>query len=126
MHNSEYQQAWREKRREKGLCSRCGLTNDRDAFHCSRCAAIMGASSRRYNLRRYGLDQQSFEALLQSQGDACALCRHPFDDSRGPICVDHDRATGRVRGLLDRMCNQGIGLLGDDAVGLALALEYLS
>lgn len=40
--------------------------------------------------------------------------------------VDHDHATGEVRGLLCNRCNQAIGLLQDDPLIVRSALVYLN
>lgn len=39
--------------------------------------------------------------------------------------IDHDHETGRIRGLLCRPCNAGLGLLGDQDTRVQLALDYL-
>lgn len=64
------------------------------------------------NLRRYGLTVDDYEALLQAQGGVCAICGDT--DTRRRLNVDHDHATGRVRGLLCNGCNTArLGKLGD-------------
>lgn len=65
------------------------------------------------------------EALWLSQGKACALCRDPIDIIGHGSHVDHDHATGRIRGLLCRHCNVGLGKFKDDPARLAAAIAYL-
>jgi hypothetical protein len=48
-------------------------------------------------------------ALLAAQGYACPLCAKALTDN--DVTVDHDHATGRVRGLLHGTCNRIEGLL---------------
>ena len=50
---------------------------------------------------RYGLSEAKIEQIIASQGGACAIC-----DTRPkrPV-VDHDHATGVVRGILCHSCN---------------------
>jgi len=55
----------------------------------------------------YGLTIDSYTALLDKQGERCAICRSP--DRR--LVVDHDHQTGRVRGLLCNRCNNHLGWL---------------
>jgi len=75
--------------------------------------------------RVYGLTHDEYERLLCAQGGCCAIClTHLADRPRRPH-VDHDHATGRVRGLLCHACNVGIGQLGDDPRRLVAAIAYL-
>ena len=79
-----------------------------------------------YNLRRYGLDEYDYEAMLKRQGGACAICGTADPGAgREHFSVDHDHRTGRVRGLLCNSCNKGLGSLGDTADAVARALAYL-
>lgn len=75
-------------------------------------------------LRKYGLDADSFDALLRSQGGRCCICATRKPAGKG-WAVDHNHATGRVRGILCSPCNAGIGLLQDDANILRSAALYL-
>lgn len=66
--------------------------------------------------RNYGLSNEGFINLLEVQRGCCALCGTELKDGgRTPnsLVVDHCHGTGKVRGLLCRNCNSGIGLLKD-------------
>lgn len=76
-------------------------------------------------MKKYGLTEREFEALLAAQGHACAICRKPAGLSKARLCVDHCHKTGRVRALLCVGCNVGLGSLGDDPERVAAALKYL-
>lgn len=79
--------------------------------------------------RKYGLSPEDFQAKLQSQGGLCAICGNtlilPPDKGSRLVVVDHDHQTGAVRGLLCRLCNVGIGSLGDDITVIEAAVAYL-
>ena len=79
--------------------------------------------------RTYGISKADYDRQLIAQGGVCAICRQPetLRDARGPVAlaVDHDHATGRVRGLLCKACNTGIGTFGDDPNRLRAAATYL-
>ena len=70
---------------------------------------------------RYGITEIDFRRIVDEQGGRCACCKE-----RLPVDIDHCHRTNRLRGLLCRACNVGIGLLGDNAEGLKRALEYLN
>lgn len=58
--------------------------------------------------------------LATAQGNVCAICSSP-----APTHMDHDHATGRARGMLCRLCNNGIGMLRDNPDLLEKAIVYL-
>lgn len=74
-----------------------------------------------YKLRRFGLTQERFGQFLAVQGNACGMCRMPFEEGQ-LIFIDHDHACcpvvpgtqtkccGKcVRGLLCFRCNTALG-----------------
>lgn len=67
----------------------------------------------------YGLSPDEHDALIAS---GCGICRAVVGMSDP---VDHDHATGRVRGVLCPRCNQGLGKFGDDVATLKSAIQYL-
>ena len=70
----------------------------------------------------YGLSIDDYNALLARQGGACAICRKQPEQR---LCVDHCHVTKKVRRLLCRRCNLGIGYFNDDPRLLRLAVAYL-
>jgi hypothetical protein len=60
------------------------------------------------------------KATIEQQG-RCAICGLPSHK----LVVDHDHETGKLRGLLCRQCNSGIGMLKDDMFTIRKALLYL-
>jgi hypothetical protein len=64
--------------------------------------------------RKYGITREKIGPNI------CMIC-----GSTETICIDHCHETGKVRGLLCRKCNTGIGMLGDTLVQLRLAVKYL-
>lgn len=66
----------------------------------------------RRRAKRYGMTYEQYCALEESQNDKCALCGlDGTENKHGHLCVDHDHATGRVRGLLCFKCNFALGFL---------------
>lgn len=77
--------------------------------------------------RLYGMSLADYDDLLAKQGGVCAICQTAVPGSgRKHFSVDHDHATGVVRGLLCNDCNRGLGLLGDGIERLTAAAAYLT
>jgi hypothetical protein len=75
----------------------------------------------------YGITLQDYEVRYLQQKGMCGLCgnTHPNTGRHSSLCVDHDHKTGRIRGLLCHRCNRALGLLGDGAVILRRALNWV-
>lgn len=104
----------RTRMRKDGLQIRCRLCN---AIHSR------------------GISVAYFRQLLEQQNNSCAICNIAFRLSMEDyseygqtqnIYIDHNHATGVVRGLLCPRCNSGIGLLGDSPLTLAKAAKYVA
>lgn len=79
--------------------------------------------SHRYQLKfRYGLTVERYEKMLTEQAGKCKICGVEMK----PVCVDHDKETGEVWGLLCNICNRGIGYLKHSIPNLQAAILYLS
>jgi hypothetical protein len=70
--------------------------------------------------RKYGLNPSAYEALELRSGGLCESCQRP-----GKLVVDHDHRTGKVRGLLCRRCNTGVGFFEDNPETLERLAAYL-
>jgi hypothetical protein len=80
--------------------------------------------------QRFGIDAEEYQRLLTKQMDGCAICGTTIPGGpgkRNPLgfAVDHDHKTGKVRGLLCRNCNTGIGLLKDKVSVIRNAVDYV-
>lgn len=87
-------------------------------------------------LRAFGISLDEYNVILERQDGMCAICGELPDGPRNQrkggrnvfkarLVVDHDHATGKVRGLLCNNCNAAIGLLKDDQAMVGSALAYL-
>lgn len=79
-----------------------------------------------FDRHKYNLEPQHKQALLDAQSNACAICRYEFGQKMGDMKVDHDHATGKVRGLLCDHCNRGLGFFRDNQDNLKTAISYLA
>lgn len=81
------------------------------------------ASERRRKFRKmYGLTIEQAESILAQQGGVCAIC----GAVPKPWQMDHDHASGAMRGVLCRPCNSLLGMARDDTAVLLRAVSYLS
>jgi hypothetical protein len=99
--------------------------------YCKQCTAVSnrewcennpGFGWRRHLKKQYGLTENDYQQMLAKQQRACALCQV----SGKRLHVDHDHATGRVRGLLCSGCNMALGKFRDSPELLLRAARYVS
>jgi len=76
------------------------------------------SSSRSKRRVAYGLTDEQLDAVLKP--GKCATC-----DSTKRLVIDHDHATGMVRGLLCNDCNLALGKVKDSTETLMRLVEYL-
>lgn len=81
---------------------------------------------RSYRLKlNFGMSVEEYDAMLLRQDGRCAICGDLPDVLKKPLCVDHDHATNKIRGLLCQRCNTGVGQLQDSVDNLKAAIKYL-
>lgn len=71
---------------------------------------------------QYGINRQQYKFLVINQDNKCAICGDEFLSTPH---IDHDHSTGKVRGLLCRRCNIGLGKFKDSVIELRSAISYL-
>lgn len=70
---------------------------------------------------KYSITQQDYLEMYRFQEGRCRIC----EDTYEKLVIDHCHRTGRIRGLLCRECNTGIGLLKESPKVFVNAIEYL-
>lgn len=117
----------------KRFCKDCPEGSRRPAPHPGpRCAthhkavlkARREAAHGRAIYERYGLTKEQYEALYEAQGGVCYICRRATG-RRKKLAVDHDHATGYVRGLLCSPCNGMLAHARDTVEVFHRAASYL-
>ena len=99
--------------------------------HPEKDRAMRRIAVRKYTLRKaFGITVEEYDAILVEQGGACAICGFKPTYAGGythgkNLAVDHDHATGRIRGLLCDLCNRAMGQFKDNADVLRKAIAYL-
>ena len=131
--------------RRRGKQTNFQRVSDGDAY-CSSCDTRKPLSEFHFNLvtnlplyqckecskwdkraKAYGISREGYEELLKKQGGLCVCCRKPRTGTASypDLVVDHDHATGAVRGLLCPECNKGLGAFQDSKEALEGAIRYL-
>lgn len=84
------------------------------------------------NLRKnFGISVEEYEKRFKEQNGVCAICEQPetyiHTQTGKParLAVDHCHTTGKVRKLLCKSCNNGLGLFRDLPMLLEKAAAYL-
>lgn len=86
-------------------------------------ASRRAVATRRYQLKyHYGLSTDEYRDMLVGQAGRCLICGLVPERT---MTVDHDHATGKVRGLLCNPCNRLLGIARDSTERLAAAIRYL-
>jgi len=117
-------------------CKDCGKWKLLTDFHqnknmgridrASYCKACHHHRARWYTaVLKYGLSYEAYQVLLAAQGGKCAICLKPPLAGK-TLNVDHCHDSGKVRGLLCRPCNTGLGSFKDNAGRLRRAITYLA
>lgn len=78
--------------------------------------------------RQYGLSVDDVNKMMCNQNGKCFVCGIKLEaNGRGPFSaqIDHDHATGWVRGLLCRSCNCAIGHAKESVDRLRKCADYL-
>lgn len=75
--------------------------------------------------RRYGLTLEEYNTIFTNQDGKCAICKIHQIELEDKLCVDHNHETDKIRGLLCRECNFGLGKFKDDKELLLEAINYL-
>jgi hypothetical protein len=111
-------------------CTKCQTDRDpswyprdrrRRSWRTPWCRPCLREASR---LRRTGLTQEEYDALLAKQAGSCGICATRFDDDV-PARIDRS-AAGVVRGLLCPRCKVGLSTFRDDPEQLQNAASYLA
>jgi hypothetical protein len=110
--------AYRRKRREEINAQTRERWRSDAEFRARRCAC----SRECWRRNAYGLTTEDYGRMLARQNGACAICKQVFQETPA---VDHCHTTGKVRGLLCRKCNTGLGSYDDEPGRLREAAAYL-
>ena len=111
----KYMKMWlaRPGNREKRLAQRRAVQKKRRIF---------------YYAKAHDLPVTTVIFALRRAGGKCEIClgvQSRNKNKNEQLCIDHDHATGRVRGVLCHSCNAALGLFKDSLPLLKRAIAYL-
>jgi Recombination endonuclease VII len=129
--NAAYGKAYRQRPEVKAAAHARYLANKEE--HTAACVARRKANPERgmsyYAKHKYGLPHWLYPTVRARP--LCDSCHQPetkIDKRTGQpqaLSIDHDHATGEIRGLLCGNCNRGLGLFLDSPALLRAAADYL-
>ncbi len=138
--------------RKKKVCPDCSVEKSLEDFPRDRsrgdgraayCKSCKGLRAKKYRqdhpekhqvedrkakyLSFYDITIDDYDKMFLQQAGKCAICGTSAPEGMfNNFSVDHDHATGRIRGLLCSECNFGLGNFRDDTKLLENAIQYLT
>lgn len=110
-------------------CKKCSLKKaernymaDYKRQRINKKAWYLGKGRNKNILKLYNLSKEQYDAMFDLQDGRCAIC---FDRPKIYLSVDHDHKTGKIRELICKPCNLGLGIFNDDYDRISLASKYL-
>jgi hypothetical protein len=103
-----------------GRCKACDREYKRNRYHSNaeyRDKVSKDTKERRLQ-KTFGISTDEYDALMKEA--KCSIC-----ESTTNLVLDHCHNSGKIRGVLCRTCNTGIGHLKDSPELVARALYYL-
>jgi len=73
----------------------------------------------------YNITPSEYNRILGAQSGVCVICGKTPEENGRRLAVDHNHATGEVRGLLCTNCNLMLGNAKDNPVSLSRAADYI-
>lgn len=113
--------------RKRPLCVACGGRIHYKTINAQMCGDCIGLVPEYEGVdatrvaRVYDIGPEVHGRLYAMQRGRCAICHV---ESKA-LVIDHDHATGEVRGLLCSPCNLGLGQFYDNPTALARAAAYV-
>lgn len=118
------------------LCRHCGTEKPLEEFYPSGSVKVGGHRRQSWCKKcmrdyaneaafkkNYGIDWAERDRLIAAQNGRCGICGEEPAAKR--LHLDHDHATGRVRGMLCGRCNRGLGQFKDSLDLLDRAKAWL-
>ena len=123
----EYHKCSANKGGRKPVCRTCNNLKTREARRLKG-RTETPEQRRKWSLKaKYGISLEDYTELMVLQNGKCKICNAGSDKGQaGFLVVDHNHATGKVRGLLCNHCNAALGMFKDSTTLLNEAIKYIN
>lgn len=113
---SEYGKKWYAKNKEKSA-EKSRKWHEKN----------IGKKRDKHLRKTYGISLVEYAKMVCDQNGLCLICNNPPTGSGRyeELFVDHDHATGRVRGLLCHGCNTALGMVKENTNTLSDMIDYI-
>ena len=74
---------------------------------------------------RFGITIDEYDKLVDYVDGKCQICGAICSINNHRLCIDHSHETGKIRGILCKSCNSGLGNFRDDPILLINAVKYI-
>jgi len=105
---------------KRGYCRACDSTRSREWYEANKSRVRNKAM-----VKRYGITLEDKKTILELQNWSCPICGKDLELHGRDSAVDHCHSTEKVRGILCKDCNTGLGHFKDDEDNLLKAIQYL-
>ena len=75
--------------------------------------------------KRFGITIEEYNKMYDAQDGKCLICEATESVFNHRLAVDHCHTSGKIRGLLCKACNVGLGNFKDNKSYLQKAIAYL-
>ena|SRR5579859_2997989 len=101
---------YKRKRATDGRNSHCKLCEHKEIYEWrKKNPDIQAEITRRCRLKRiYGITPEQYDELLKKQNGRCAICDRHESEFKVRLAIDHNHATGEIRGLTCTYCNHRV------------------
>jgi hypothetical protein len=121
--NAAYYREWRKRNKEKQNAYAKSYYHDKYQNDPKYRAMKLEASKVARRKAKYNITRECYNAMLTAQGGKCIICNEHYGDE---LRVDHNHATGEIRGLLCSNCNSALGLFKEDPIRMQNAIGYVT
>ena len=93
--------------KNENICKSCNVVEVKEYAKAN--TDKVKQTQRRSKLKQnYGITEEQYNIMLERQNHCCAICDRHEDQFTKRLAVDHNHATGEIRGLLCAYCNHRV------------------